>query len=121
MPPEDVNQLFHESLERIERMLSARSVVGEPMQIEGRTVVPLVSTGFGFGAGTGSGPVPNAPGAANGGGTGAGGGVRPVAVLIAGPEGIRVERLARPSGMSSLGDAIGRAVQSRGEAAGKQA
>lgn len=106
---------YRESLDHLEKMLSARSVVGDPIEIRGSTVIPLVSTGFGFGAGGGNGPVPNATQSAGGAGTGAGGGVRPVALIIADENGVRVERLTRASALESLGNAVGRAMESRKE------
>lgn len=39
----------------MQKSLSARTVVGDPITIEGKTIVPLVSVGMGFGAGSGSG------------------------------------------------------------------
>ena len=43
------------TLGELERMLDAKNVVGEPMEIGGATVIPLVNMGFGFGAGAGGG------------------------------------------------------------------
>jgi len=49
----DVEQLVKITLSEIERILSTKAVVGEPMTIEGNTIIPLVSLGFGFGGGGG--------------------------------------------------------------------
>jgi len=116
---DDVNQLFRESLDRVEKMLDTHTAVGQPIQVEGATVIPLFSTGFGFGAGTGTGPAPNTSAMGSGGGTGAGGGIRPVALVIATSGEVRVERLGRASGMESLGKAIAGAMQQRGGAGSK--
>ncbi len=71
----------------MQKSLSARTVVGDPITVEGRTVVPLVSVGMGFGAGSGSGKDNNPSGG------GGGLGMKPVAVVIIDQQGIRVERL----------------------------
>jgi uncharacterized spore protein YtfJ len=69
--------------------LSARTAVGDPVTVEGKTVIPLMSVGMGFGAGSGSGKVDNPGGSGGGGGMG----MKPVAVIIIDQDGVRVERL----------------------------
>ena len=55
---EDVQNLFEKAVGEIERMLNTKTVVGEPMTVEGNTLIPLVSIGFAFGAGGGKGAEP---------------------------------------------------------------
>ena len=50
-----VESLLKTTLAEVERLLSTRTVVGEPVNIEGQTIIPLIAVGFGFGAGGGSG------------------------------------------------------------------
>ena len=52
---EDVERLLKTAMGEVERLLSTKAVVGEPITYEGNTVIPLVSVGFGFGAGGGTG------------------------------------------------------------------
>ena len=52
---EEVERLLKNSVEEMEKLLSAKTVVGEPLTVDGNTIVPLLSIGFGFGAGSGSG------------------------------------------------------------------
>jgi uncharacterized spore protein YtfJ len=112
---EDAQDLFHESLGEVEKLLSARSVVGDAITVEGTTIIPLVATGFGFGAGGGGGKAPGDQGEGNGAGTGAGGGVRPVALVIVERGGnVRVERVTGPSRIESIGTAIAKAMETRG-------
>jgi uncharacterized spore protein YtfJ len=73
----------------MQKALSARTAVGDPITVEGKTVIPLMSVGMGFGAGSGSGTQAS-PG---GGGGGGGLGMKPVAVIIIDEQGVRVERL----------------------------
>ena len=116
---EEVQKLFKSSTEEMEKLLTAKSVVGEPMVVDGYTIVPLLSLGFGFGAGGGGGKGKDGndhDGEGSGGGTGGGGGVKPVAVIIISKDGVRVEPIqGPPSGLEKLGAAIGTALQKRGE------
>ncbi len=73
----------------MQKSLSARTVVGEPITVEGKTIVPLVSVGMGFGAGTSMGKAQETPGGGGGGGMG----LKPVAVIIIDQQGVKIERL----------------------------
>ncbi|MFC2032120.1 GerW family sporulation protein [Chloroflexota bacterium] len=89
---EIVENLVKTTLGEIEKVLTTRTVVGEPMTLEGATLIPLVSVGFGFGAGGGEGKgeaKQKSEGAA--GGTGGGAWVKPIAVVIIDKEGVRIE------------------------------
>ena len=115
---EDVERLLKSSVEEMEKLLSAKTVVGEPLTVDGNTMVPLLSVGFGFGAGGGHGKGQKDGRDEEGGGsgTGAGGGVKPVAVIIIDKDGVRIEPIASPSSVfEKVGEAIGTALQKRGE------
>jgi len=89
---EIVESLVKTTLEEIEKVLTTRTVVGEPITIEDKTLVPLISVGFGFGAGGGSGKgEAKQKGEGTGGGTGGGAWVKPIAVIIIDKEGVRIE------------------------------
>lgn len=89
---EIVESLVKTTLEEIEKVLTTRTVVGEPITIEDKTLVPLISVGFGFGAGGGSGKgEAKQKGEGAGGGTGGGAWVKPIAVIIIDKEGVRIE------------------------------
>ena len=93
---EQVENLVKTTLGEIEKVLSTKTVVGEPLSVEGKTVIPLISAGFGFGAGGGSGRGESKQkGEGTGGGTGGGAWVRPVAVVIIDKEGVRIEPIRR--------------------------
>jgi len=86
------------ALDELERMISTRVVASEPITVGDHVITPLVSVGFGFGSGRGSGRSKDKEDAeGSGAGIGFGGGVRPVAVIIASPDGVRVESLAKES------------------------
>ncbi len=96
---QDIEKLFDKAVGEIERMLNTKTVVGEPMSIEGNTLIPLINVGFGFGVGGGEGTEPQ-KGSGHGGGTGGGGGVKPVALVVVNDEGVRVEPIK--SGTASV-------------------
>jgi len=108
---QDIENLFDKAVAEIERMLNTKTVVGEPITIEGNTLIPLVNVGFGFGVGSGQGTEPN-KGSGSGGGTGGGGGVKPVALIIINEAGVRVEPIksGTASVLEKVAETIGRAA-----------
>lgn len=109
----DVENLFAKAINEIERMLNTKTVVGEPMTVEGNTLIPLVSVGFGFGVGAGEGTDPG-KGSGHGGGTGGGGGVKPVAMIVVNKDGVRIESIK--GGTASV---LEKVVETVGKAAAK--
>ena len=110
----DVENLFGKAIEEIERMLNTKTVVGEPINVEGNTLIPLVSVGFGFGVGAGEGTDP-AKGAGSGGGTGGGGGVKPVAMIVVNKSGVRIESIkgSTASVLEKVVEAVGKAASAK--------
>jgi uncharacterized spore protein YtfJ len=89
---DDVEKLIRTTLGEIEKVLDAKTVVGEPITIEGTTLIPLMSVGFGFAAGGGAGKGETKETAEGGGsGSGGGGGVKPIAVIVIDKDGVRIE------------------------------
>lgn len=111
---EDIDNLFDKAVGEMERMLSTKTVMGEPTTIAGNTLIPLVSVGFGFGVGGGEGTEPK-KGSGHGGGTGGGGGVKPVAVVIVNDDGVRVEPIksATSSVLEKVAETIGKAASEK--------
>jgi len=110
----DMENLFAKAIEEIERMLNTKTVVGEPIVVEGNTLIPLVSVGFGFGVGGGEGTDPK-KGAGSGGGTGGGGGVKPVAMIVANKDGVRIESIkgGTASVLEKVAEAVGKATSAK--------
>ena len=111
---EVVENLAKTTLGEIEKVLSTRTVVGEPITIEGATLVPLISVGFGFGAGGGSGKgEAKQKGEGAGGGTGGGAWVKPIAVVIVDKEGVRIEPIkgAMAAVIEKMGETIPRMME----------
>jgi len=105
----DIDSVFDRAIGEIERMLSTKTVVGDPVTIDGNTLIPLVSVGFGFGVGAGEGNDPK-KGAGTGGGVAGGGGVKPVALAIVNKDGVRVEPVkgAAASLVDKIADVAGK-------------
>jgi len=114
---EEVQNLIKASLGELERILSTKTVVGEPMMVEGNTIIPLVAIGFGFGGGGGTGKGPSEKGEGIGGGTGGGGGIKPVGIIVVNKEGVRIEPIkgTTTSVVEKITDAVGKAMEKRGE------
>ena len=114
----DIKEIAKTTMEEIERLLSTKTVVSEPISVEGATLIPLVAFGFGFGAGGGSGKNEKT-GEGDGGGTGGGGGMRPVAVVVITEDGVRVQPI-RP-GATGLVEKIAESISRVREAKQKKA
>ncbi len=99
-----------------------RAVYGEPIQHDDTIIIPtaeiLAALGFGVGSGGGNGTGtdenPDKPWQGSGGGGGGGGRVlsRPVAIVVASPEGVRVEPVIditkiALAGLTALGFMVG--------------
>ena len=113
-----VESLLKATLAEVERLLSTRTVVGEPINIEGQTIIPLIAVGFGFGAGGGSGKNQKTASLEGlGAGSGAGGGVKPVAVIIVNKYGVRLEGVRRGAAtmVEKVGEAVGKIMDKRSE------
>jgi len=119
---EEVNKLLKTAVEDIERVLNSKTVIGDPITVEGATIIPLVSIGFGFGAGGASRkPTSETEDVETedvAGGTGAGGGVKPVAVIVVSKEGVKLQSLSGGSTFSIIEkvvDSVGKTLASRSE------
>lgn len=111
---ETVEKLIATAVAEMEKVLSSKTVVGDPIVVGEVTIIPLMSVGFGFGAGGG-----DAPGKeqGSGGGSGGGGGIKPVAVIIVDAGGARVEPLkgAASSLVEKVAEAISKGMERREE------
>lgn len=109
----EVESVVKTTLEEIEKVLSTKTVVGEPMTFEGNTLIPLISVGFGFGAGAGSGMGRKEKGEGTGAGTGGGAGVKPVAVIIVNKEGVKIEPImgSMATAIERIGEAVPRSLE----------
>ena len=86
--------MLKETALELERILASKNVMGAPVDVADKAVIPIARFGFGFGAGGGQGKM------GGGEGGGAGGGIDPVALVIvhkemSGPQGIQVLNLRK--------------------------
>ena len=100
-PMDDVEKLLKGTVEELNKLLNAKNVLGDPIERDGSTVIPIVSYGFGFGAGGGT----DTKKSGTGGGTGGGGGIKPLGAIIFDKDGARVE--AVKGAVSSLAEVVG--------------
>ena len=100
--PQAALELMQNSMDEFLATADVHAVYGEPIEHGETLIIPtaevLCAMGFGVGSGSGNGPVSEEDGTAGGssgsGGGGGGGGrvfARPVAVVVADTEGVRVE------------------------------
>ncbi len=99
------------TLDELDKLISAKTVMGEKIEVDNKIIIPVAGFGFGFGAGGGSGKGDEE----SGGGVGAGGGVTPVAVIILhkdvkGHEGVQVLSLKKSSPVAEVIETIGETV-----------
>src|SRR5262245_56602962 len=92
MEKSDVEGLLEAVSKELGSIFNSKTVVGEPLVLDGRTIVPLVAVGFGTGVGAGKG-ADRKNGQGAGSAIGLGGGVRPVALLISDASGVRIETI----------------------------
>jgi uncharacterized spore protein YtfJ len=94
-------QMLKDTASELKGFLSAKNVMGEPVDFGDKLVVPVARYGFGFGAGGGHDKDSGAQGA------GAGGGIDPIALVILhkdvkGPEGVQVMSLKKDSQIAQI-------------------
>lgn len=113
---EDKEKIFSVATAEIERILNTKTIVGEPLTLNGATVIPLMSVGFGFALGTGAGQ-DSKSGGGRGSGVAGGGGIKPVAVLIADNDGVRLESIrgSTASAVEKIAENVGTALAKRAE------
>ena len=101
---QNVDSLLKGTVEELDRLLNAKNVLGDPIEKDGATIIPIVSFGFGFGAGGQSGGK-----VTESAGTGAGGGIKPLGAIIIDSNGARVE--AVKGAASNLAEVLGAAAE----------
>ncbi len=94
------------TVEEFLKVLATKNVIGEPIEIEDKTLIPVTKIGMGVGAGGGKGEKGESSG------SGGGGGVDPVAIVVIfkgvpGPEGIKILPITTPSPIAkSIGEIV---------------
>jgi uncharacterized spore protein YtfJ len=111
---EIVENLVKTTLGEVEKALSTKTVVGEPITIGEATLIPVISVGFAFGAGGGEGKSESKrTGEGTGSGVGGGAWAMPRAVIVVDMYGVRLVPITgRMSfAMEKLGEAVPRMLE----------
>jgi uncharacterized spore protein YtfJ len=119
-PADNSLEMVQDTMEEFLAAADVRAVYGEPIQHGDTTIIPtaevLSGLAFGFGGGGGTGTDQNSDKPVQGSGSGGGGGgrvlSRPVAVVVASAEGVRVEPVIditkiALAGLTALGFMVG--------------
>lgn len=96
-----INDLLSTTMEKIRTMVDANTIIGQPIQAEGVTLIPVSKLSFGFASGGSDFTTKNQkPAAPNtfGGGSGASAKLEPVAFLIIKGESVRLLPVTPPPG-----------------------
>ncbi len=91
--------------EKVASMISTKTVIGESITIEGKTIIPVTRVSFGFGSGGGEGK-----GKSGDEGTGSGGGagaiIQPIGFLVVSKEDVKLFAIHGKDVVSRLAEVI---------------
>ena len=108
------------TIEELLKVLATKNVVGDPIEMEDKILIPITRIGMGFGAGMGESKGQEGRGG-TGGGAGGAAGTNAVAVVVIfkgvpGPDGIKVLPLQTPSPIAkTIADIASTMMQKVGE------
>ena len=100
-----VEEILKTVTEEIANMISTKTVIGERITIEDRTIIPVTKVCFGFGSGGGEGKGKIGEEGFGGGG-GGGGTIQPVAFIVVSREDVKVYSLKEKGIISQLAEII---------------
>jgi uncharacterized spore protein YtfJ len=115
---QDIKSLVDELLSRFEQLSKTETVVGKPMEVKGKTIIPLVELSIGLGSGGGGGSGEGGgtdekgrqgQGKGAGEGAGIGGGIKitPVSVVAVDDSGVSAFSVGEKKGfMNKLADIV---------------
>jgi len=100
-----IEEVLKTVTQEIANMISTKTVVGEHITIEGRTIIPITKVTFGFGSGGGEGRSKSSD---EGSGAGGGGGacIQPVAFLVVTKEDVQLLTIKGKSVITQIGELI---------------
>jgi len=100
-----VDEILRTVTEEIANMISTKTVIGEHITLEGKTIIPVTKVSFGFGSGGGEGKCKTGEEGFGGGG-GGGGVIQPVAFIVVSREDVKVYSLKEKGIISQLAEVI---------------
>ncbi len=104
----DIEDPIKTTVEEIRKVLNIDNVIGEVIETDDKTLIPVTRIGMGFGAGMGEGKAPE-NGAGSAAGAGGAAGIEPIAMIVVlkgieGPEGVKVLTLSSNPIAQALGE-----------------
>ena len=100
-----VDEILRTVTEEIANLISTKTVIGEHITLEGKTIIPVTKVCFGFGSGGGEGKCKTGEEGFGGGG-GGGGVIQPVAFIVVSREDVKVYSLKEKGIISQLAEVI---------------
>jgi len=101
--------MFKESMEvivsHLENMIKTKTIVGDPINVDNTTIIPVMTASFGFGTGIGEGTEPGKS-VGKGGGGGAGAKVSPSALIVIRDGEVNVYNLGQKGTLEKLAGMI---------------
>jgi len=101
-----VEDLLKIVTEEITTMISTKTVVGEHITVDGRTIIPVTKVTFGFGSGGGEGKKTEGGNAGIGGGGGGGASIQPIAFLVVTPDDIKLLTIKEKGMVTQIADIV---------------
>ena len=104
----DVRDPIKTTVEEIRKVLNIENVIGEVIETDDKTLIPITRFGMGFGAASGEGGSQD-QGSGSGAGAGGAAGIEPIAMVVVfknieGPEGVKVLTLSANPIAQALGE-----------------
>jgi len=111
-----VEDVLYNLIGELKDTAKTKTIVGEPIEVAGKTIIPVSKVVMGFGGGFGEDKERK-----QGGGVGAGGGVsvNPVALIVIDEDGVSVASLTKGFGFDRIVELVPELVEKIGEAAKK--
>lgn len=100
-----IDEILKTVTEEIANMISTKTVIGEHITLEGKTIIPVTKVSFGFGSGGGEGKGKTGEEGFGGGG-GGGGAIQPVAFIVVSKDDVKVYSLKEKGIISQLAEVI---------------
>jgi uncharacterized spore protein YtfJ len=94
---------LHKRIADMQDKAAVRTVFGDPVELDGRRVIPVASVQYGFGMGGGTGPKKEEEEAPSGGGGAGGARVEPIAVVEVADGKVKIRPIVNVTRMAVIG------------------
>ncbi len=101
-------------VDHLERLISTKTIVGEPITAGDIQIIPIMSASFGYGTGTGEGTEPG-KGGGTGSGGGAGGSITPTALILVQGGEAQVYSLGKKGMIDKLAELVPEIISKHGK------